>query len=159
VLTGSHQLALNAAIGQSLAGRTAILTLLPLTLNELKQSSLFDLDNLDEILLSGFMPGKHADAVNTSRYNRSYFQTYIERDVRQLINLKHAAKFEQFIRLCAGRIGQLLNNAALANAVGVSSKTINDWMSVLEASFVFSLMTKILVKGSLNPHKLGMFHF
>ncbi|MCF6226311.1 MAG: ATP-binding protein [Xanthomonadales bacterium] len=136
VLTGSHQLELGAAIGQSLAGRTALLTLLPLSLNELQQLPSISNDNLDELLLNGFMPGKHADHIETSRFYRAYFQTYIERDVRLLINLKDSAKFEKFVRLCAGRIGQLLNQASLANAVGVSSNTISDWISVLEASFI-----------------------
>jgi len=136
VLTGSHQLELNAAISQSLAGRAASLTLLPLTLRELKQVASIDQKNLDALLLHGFMPGKHKDKISTARFYRAYFQTYVERDVRQLINLKDAAKFEHFMRLCAGRVGQLLNLASLANAIGVSTHTISDWMSVLEASFL-----------------------
>jgi uncharacterized protein len=134
VLTGSHQLSLNAAITQSLAGRTALLKLLPLSLAELygKQT----LPDLDTVLVNGFMPGKHADEIDAVRFYRAYFQTYVERDVRQLINLKDASKFEKLVRLCAGRIGQLINQVGLANEVGVSSTTINDWLSVLEASFV-----------------------
>lgn len=136
ILTGSHQLELGAAIAQSLAGRTALLNLLPLSMQELKQEAKIDQKELNALLLTGFMPGKHADRVDTSRFYRSYFQTYIERDVRLLVNLKDAAKFEKFVRLCAGRIGQLLNQASLANDVGVSANTINDWISVLEASFI-----------------------
>jgi predicted AAA+ superfamily ATPase len=136
ILTGSHQLELGAAIAQSLAGRTALLNLLPLSMQELRQETNIDQKELNALLLTGFMPGKHADRVDTSRFYRSYFQTYIERDVRLLINLKDAAKFEKFVRLCAGRIGQLLNQASLANDVGVSANTINDWISVLEASFI-----------------------
>ena len=136
ILTGSHQLELGAAIAQSLAGRTALLTLLPLSMKELDQEPGSNKTTLNTCLLGGFMPGKHADQVNTARFYRSYFQTYVERDVRLLINLKDTAKFEKFVRLCAGRIGQLLNQASLANDVGVSSKTISDWISVLEASFI-----------------------
>ncbi len=136
ILTGSHQLELGAAIAQSLAGRTALLTLLPLSMRELKQEPRIDQQELNALLLAGFMPGKHADSIESSRFYRSYFQTYIERDVRLLINLKDAAKFEKFVRLCAGRVGQLLNQASLANDVGVSANTINDWISVLEASFI-----------------------
>ncbi len=136
ILTGSHQLELGAAISQSLAGRTALLTLLPLTMHELQQADNVSNQDLDEVLLNGFMPGKHSDQVNTSQFYRAYFQTYIERDVRLLINLKDSSKFEKFIRLCAGRVGQLLNQASLANDVGVSAKTINDWLAVLEASFI-----------------------
>lgn len=136
ILTGSHQLELGAAIAQSLAGRTARVTLLPLSLAELKQEKTVNIADLEHRLLDGFMPGKYADQVNTARFYRSYFQTYIERDVRQIINLKDSAKFEKFVRLCAGRVGQLLNQASLANDVGVSGKTISEWLSVLEASFV-----------------------
>jgi len=134
ILTGSHQLELSEALSQSLAGRTAILTLLPLTQDELPKSH--KSDGLDSLLLNGFMPGKHADNIDAQRFYRAYFQTYIERDVRQLINVKDIIKFEKFIKLCAGRIGQLLNQSNLANEVGVSSTTINDWISVLEASFI-----------------------
>jgi predicted AAA+ superfamily ATPase len=136
ILTGSHQLELGAAISQSLAGRTALLTLLPLSMHELSQELSIDQSNLNGYLLNGFMPGKHADQIDTARFYRSYFQTYVERDVRLIINLKDTAKFEKFVRLCAGRVGQLLNQTSLANDVGVSSNTINEWISVLEASFI-----------------------
>lgn len=136
ILTGSHQLELGAAISQSLAGRTALLTLLPLSMSEINQGATIEESDLNAYLLDGFMPGKHADQIKTARFYRSYFQTYIERDVRLIINLKDSAKFEKFVRLCAGRVGQLLNQASLANDVGVSAHTINDWISVLEASFI-----------------------
>jgi uncharacterized protein len=134
VLTGSHQLELSAAITQSLAGRTALLTLLPLSLNELYASQ--PVPDLDQVLIEGFMPGKHADQIDAVRFNRAYFETYVERDVRQLINLKDASKFEKLLRLCASRIGQLINQVSLANEVGVSSTSIKEWLSVLEASFI-----------------------
>jgi len=139
ILTGSHQLELSAAISQSLAGRTALVTLLPLSMSELNTTDTTDTTetvDLNQQLLEGFMPGKHANKINTARFYRSYFQTYVERDVRQIINLKDSTKFEKFVRLCAGRVGQLFNQASLANEVGVSGKTISDWLSVLEASFV-----------------------
>lgn len=87
-------------------------------------------------MLEGFMPGKHADHIDSARFYRAYFQTYVERDVRQIINIKDANKFEKMVRFCAGRIGQLINQVSLANEVGVSSTTINEWLSVLEASFI-----------------------
>ena len=105
-------------------------------MNELKQEPNISNDGLDGLLLNGFMPGKHADQIDTARFYRSYFQTYIERDVRLLINLKDSSKFEKFVRLCAGRVGQLLNQASLANDVGVTANTISDWIAVLEASFI-----------------------
>jgi predicted AAA+ superfamily ATPase len=134
ILTGSHQLELGQALSQSLAGRTAILTLLPLSLNELPKS--LTTRGVEALILNGFMPGKHNQSIDTQRFYRAYFQTYVERDVRQLINIKDTNKFEKFIRLCAGRIGQILNQSNLANEVGVSSTTINDWISVLEASYI-----------------------
>ncbi len=134
ILTGSHQLELGQALSQSLAGRSAILTLLPLSLQELSGSN--NEYGLDDIIINGFMPGKHQQSIEAQRYYRSYFQTYIERDVRQLINLKDFVKFEKFVRLCAGRVGQLLNQSNLANEVGVSAVTIAEWISVLEASYI-----------------------
>lgn len=134
ILTGSHQLELGAAITQSLAGRTAVLKLLPLSMAELYEDQ--SVPDIDSLLLDGFMPGKHADQIDTVRFYRAYFQTYVERDVRQIINLKDANKFEKMVRLCAGRIGQLINQVSLANDVGVSATTINEWLSVLEASFI-----------------------
>ena len=132
ILTGSHQLELSQAVSQSLAGRAALLTLLPLSFEELGLANL----SMEQDLLNGFMPGKHAQNVPVSDFYRSYFQTYIERDVRLLVQLKDFVKFENFVRLCAGRVGQLLNQSSLANDVGVSSATIAEWLSVLEASFV-----------------------
>ena len=132
ILTGSHQLELSQTVSQSLAGRAALLTLLPLSFEELGLANL----SMEQDLLNGFMPGKHAHNVPVSDFYRSYFQTYIERDVRLLVQLKDFVKFENFVRLCAGRVGQLLNQSSLANDVGVSSATIAEWLSVLEASFV-----------------------
>lgn len=136
ILTGSHQLELGAAISQSLAGRTAVVTLLPLSFSELYGERKKTVPGLDSVLLQGFMPGKHADAIDATQFYRAYFRTYVERDVRLLINLKDFSKFERFIQICAGRTGQLLNQASLANDVGVSPTTVGDWLSVLEASYV-----------------------
>ena len=137
ILTGSHQLALNEAVTQSLAGRTALLTLLPLSFEEFANNEhSMALTDANSCMLNGFMPGKHIQKMDSTRFYRAYFETYIERDVRQLINLKNFVKFENFVRLCAGRIGQLMNQASLASDVGVSSNTIAEWLSVLEASFV-----------------------
>ena len=132
ILTGSHQLELSGAISQSLAGRTALLTLLPLSFEEIAQQN----QGFEHWLLQGFMPGKHDRGIDASRFYRAYFQTYIERDVRLLVKLKDFVKFENFVRLCAGRIGQLLNQASLANDLGVAPSTISEWLSVLEASFI-----------------------
>ena len=134
ILTGSHQLELNEAISQSLAGRTALLNLYPMSIEELSNNNVFM--TRDEYLISGFMPAVHKGKMEPSRYYRNYFQTYVERDVRRMINLKDISLFETFIRLCAGRIGQLLNVNSLASDVGVNSNTIKHWLSILEASYI-----------------------
>lgn len=134
ILTGSHQLELHQAITQSLAGRTALLTLLPLTISELQTANI-DL-NLDEYLLRGFYPRIYKEQLEPTKAYRNYFQTYVERDVRLLIHVKDLTTFQRFIKLCAGRIGQILNIHSLANELGLSSHTIKHWLSILEASFI-----------------------
>lgn len=134
ILTGSHQLSLHANISQSLAGRTAILKLLPLSLSELKMRS--QKMQTDDFLYMGFYPRIYRDNIKPTDFYRDYVQTYIERDVRQLIQIKNLGLFKKFIQLCAGRVGQILNANSLANEVGVSNHTINEWLSILEASFV-----------------------
>jgi uncharacterized protein len=134
ILTGSHQLELHAAISQSLAGRTAILKLLPLSLAELKQSNI-DM-SLDQYLLTGMYPRIYHDALNPSKFYRDYVQTYLERDVRKMINIKDLGLFQKFIKLCAGRTGQIFNSNSMSNEIGVSHSTISNWLSILEASFL-----------------------
>lgn len=132
VLTGSHQIALHEAISQSLAGRTAILTLFPLSLRETAADSL----TLDELLIKGFYPRIYQKKLDPTEAYRYYFQTYIERDLRQLIHVRDLSLFEKFMKLCAGRIGQVINLSSLSNDVGVSAQTIQQWISILEASYV-----------------------
>lgn len=143
VLTGSHQLQVNAQVTQSLAGRTAVMELLPLSLSELAEASgLASDEHIDAnvLMLQGGYPRIHAQGLSPEVMLSDYFATYVERDVRQLINLRHLREFGQCVRLLAGRAGQLLNQTSLGNEVGVSSNTITQWLSILEASFlVFSL--------------------
>lgn len=134
ILTGSHQLALHESITQSLAGRTAILKLLPYSIHELSQNSLSF--TLDDFLFNGMYPRVYKDHINPTKFYRDYVQTYVERDVRKMINLKDLALFQQFLKLCAGRIGQVLNFTSLSNDLGVSYHTVNHWISILEASFL-----------------------
>jgi predicted AAA+ superfamily ATPase len=134
ILTGSHQLALHAAIAQSLAGRTAMLTLLPLSINELQNNG-FDL-TVDKQILQGGYPRIYAQNLDCTRAYADYYRTYVQRDVRQMINIKDISLFEKFIKLCAGRIGAIFEASSLANEVGVSGHTINSWLSILEASHV-----------------------
>lgn len=134
ILTGSHQPALKAEITQSLAGRTAILQLLPLSIAELADAGI-QLDR-DEYIFKGFMPQLYAEDMDVQRFYRNYYMTYVERDARQLINLRHFNSFELFIKLLAGRVGQLVNLNSLSNDVGVSATTLAEWLSILEASYI-----------------------
>jgi len=134
ILTGSHQPGLHQSVSQSLAGRTAVLTLLPFSLSELRNYR----KNWEpfELIVKGAYPRVHDKDLKPSRFFNGYMQTYIERDVRALINLKDLRSFQQFFTLLAGRIGQVVNYTSLSNDVGVSATTIKNWISVLKASFV-----------------------
>ncbi len=134
ILTGSHQLELHQAITQSLAGRTALLNLLPMSLVELSDAGIQL--SLDEALLKGGYPRIYKDQLDPTKAYRNYFQTYIERDLRQLVQVKDLMQFQRFVRACAGRVGQLLNAEGLSNDIGVSAHTVKEWISILEASFI-----------------------
>ncbi|MCK4921572.1 MAG: ATP-binding protein [Bacteroidales bacterium] len=134
ILTGSHQLSLNEAVSQSLAGRTALLRLLPLSINELATAGISI--KRDELISTGFLPGVYNNKLNSYKAYRNYFQTYVERDLKQLIKVRELLHFENFMRLLAGRVGQVLNLHSISNDLGVSSTTLSQWLSVLEASFL-----------------------
>ncbi|MBQ7189419.1 MAG: ATP-binding protein [Kiritimatiellae bacterium] len=134
LLTGSHQPRLKEAVSQSLAGRTAELELMPLSLEELAGRT--GTVPTDEILLRGFFPDAWESGVPPTDFQRNYFRTYVERDVRTLLEVRNRAAFEKFLHLLAGRIGQLVNLDGLAGEVGVSAPTIENWISVAEASFI-----------------------
>ena len=135
VLTGSHQLELRQAISQSLAGRTGLLTLLPLSIHELSTANIHH-DTYANYIFNGFLPRIYDQNQRPTTAYSNYYQTYIERDVRQLINLKEASLFEKFIKLLAGRVGQLIDYSSLGNDTGISANTVKHWLSILEASFV-----------------------
>ena len=134
IWTGSAQLELLENISQSLAGRTALLKLMPFSFEELKKIS--PLEEADSLLLYGFFPAIHDRHLNPTKAYRNYVETYLERDVRKLRNIQNLSLFKKFLHLCAGRIGQLLNRENLSNEVGVSQPTIQSWLSVLEASYI-----------------------
>jgi predicted AAA+ superfamily ATPase len=134
ILTGSHQMDLAAAVSQSLAGRTALLRLLPLSLSELAGAGIAL--SRDEALHKGFMPRLYREDIRPGTLYSEYFQNYIERDLRQMAAVKDLLQFETFMRVLAGRVGQIVNITSLANDVGVSRGTLNEWLSVLEASFI-----------------------
>lgn len=134
ILTGSNQPELGAAVSQSLAGRTSLLQLLPLSLEELKAHGIQH--DRDRYLVQGFLPRVYQQGQPAAQAYDDYLATYVERDLRQLINLKDLSRFEVFLRLLAGRVGQVLNLHALSGDIGASSTTLAHWLSVLEASFV-----------------------
>ncbi len=133
VLTGSSNFALMHKITQSLAGRAALFTLLPLSLSELQEQKNNDTDTL---MFNGGFPAVWSQKIPAHDVCKNYYNTYIERDVRNLLNVKDISKFQTFMRLCAGRTGCEFNASALSNEIGVAVSTINEWLSVLEASYV-----------------------
>lgn len=134
IITGSNNFLLQENISQSLAGRVGYLYLLPLSINELPKHKL----SVNEQIHKGFYPAIYEQEGQTEvgKYYLNYIRTYIERDVRLIRNVTDLYTFERFLRLCAGRTGQLLNMNSLAVETGVDNKTIGAWLSVLEASFV-----------------------
>jgi predicted AAA+ superfamily ATPase len=134
VLTGSHQPEVHHAIAQTLAGRTAILHLLPFSLPELL-SYRADWNPFD-LIASGSFPRIHEEGVAPDRFYSGYIQTYLERDVRSILALRDLRRFQQFLQLVAGRVSQVVNHTSLGNDVGASATTIKGWIGVLAASFV-----------------------
>jgi len=138
ILTGSHQLRLHEAISQSLAGRTALLRLLPLSTQELLQMQFEDQAN--GWIFKGGFPALYADNLNPTEFYRNYCQTYIERDVRAILKVHNLIHFQRFMKLCASRCGRLLNLSSFANDLGIAVDTVKEWLSIMEASFlIFSL--------------------
>ncbi len=138
ILTGSHSFELMHHISQSLAGRTALLNLLPMSVNELRLAGLPT--GTARLLHAGGYPRIHADGLDPAVALADYFATYVERDLRELIELRQLDTFRRFVRLAAGRVGQVLNMNSLALDVGVSGHTIRAWISLLEASFIVRLL-------------------
>jgi len=139
LLAGSHNFLLMESINQSLAGRTAILRLLPFSHLEMKTGSILP-NTIDEEIFKGAYPRLYDKDIIPTDYYPFYIQTYVERDVRLMKNIGDLSKFIKFIKLCAGRIGQLLNLSGLANECGVSVSTATAWVSLLEASYILYLL-------------------
>lgn len=135
VLSGSQNFLFMEKISQSLAGRVAVFHLLPFSLKELKETAYSPTDPF-EYILKGSYPRIYDQGVDLNIFFPSYVQTYIERDVRQLVNVGDLQQFQLFTRTCVGRIGQLFNQSAIANEVGVSQPTVKRWLSILQTSFI-----------------------
>ncbi len=138
ILTGSRQFELMESVAQSLAGRTAVARLLPFSLGELypHPKGL----SVNSILYTGFYPRIHDQKLNPTEALSFYLSTYIERDVRQILTVKDLDRFGTFLRLCAGRTGQLLNMQSIGGECGVSHNTVKSWLSVLQASGIIKLL-------------------
>ena len=152
LLAGSHNFLLMQSVSQSLAGRTAVLKLLPFSHYEMFNGDILPIPMEKEIFTGGY-PRIYDKDIEPPVYYSSYIQTYIERDVRALKNIGNLTNFVKFLKLCAGRIGQLLNLSSLANECGISVTTATEWLSVLEASYIcyrlapdFNNFNKRLVK-------------
>ncbi len=135
ILTGSQQFGMMEKITQSLAGRIGILSLLPFSISEL-QNGEFLSNNVNEVLYKGAYPPIFDQKINPHLWLDSYITTYIERDVRQIINIQDTALFQRFLSLCAGNIGQLFNANRIGNDCGISHGTISNWISILETSYI-----------------------
>lgn len=139
LLAGSHNFLLMESINQSLAGRTAILRLLPFSHLEMKEGNILP-PTVNEEIFKGAYPRLYDKDIIPTDYYPFYIQTYVERDVRLMRNIGDLSKFIRFLKLCAGRIGQLLNISSLANECGVSVTTATSWISILEASYICYLL-------------------
>ena len=136
ILTGSQEIHIKGDITLSLAGRSAIFNVLPLSLNEMIRSGNFNRER-DSALLKGCYPKLFSQEISSHfHYYQNYISTYIQKDVKQIVSIQDERVFYLFLQLLAGRVGQLLNISALANDLGVARKTINRWISILEASHI-----------------------
>ena len=134
ILTGSEHFKLSEAISQSLAGRTALLRLLPFTLEERERAGVSGA--MDDIIYTGFYPRIFDQGLEPRQALGDYFETYVERDVRRLGEIRNISSFQRFVRLCAGRVGQLTDLVSLGADVGVSHTTARNWLNVLETSYI-----------------------
>ncbi|MDT8393065.1 MAG: ATP-binding protein [Bacteroidales bacterium] len=157
IITGSQSLLLSEKISQTLAGRTAILKLLPLSLSEMKSQEKYSGDNYEDWLFRGFYPRIYDQNMVPADFFPFYFETYLQRDVREIQNVRDLSRFSNFVKLCAGRVGQLVDYSSLANDAGVSINTAKGWLSLLEASYVITLLNpyyKNLNKRVIKSPKL-----
>ncbi|WP_229676820.1 ATP-binding protein [Pedobacter psychrotolerans] len=139
ILSGSQNFHLLNSITQTLAGRVALFKLLPLDFEELKAAELLE-DDYPQALFKGFYPAIFDRDIDPKVFYTNYIQTYVEKDVTELLNVKDLKAFRTFLGLCAGRAGQLLNISALANDCNISQPTAKAWLSILESSYLIFLL-------------------
>ena len=137
-LSGNSNFEVMKNLSESLAGRAGVFELLPMSIQEV--TGKVDLDNLNQILYNGLYPSICAKKNIAKFFYPSYVRTYLEKDVRDLLQMKDQIRFTKFLKLCAARIGSLFNASELGAEIGVSSKTISHWLSVLQASYLITLL-------------------
>lgn len=157
ILSGSSQFAMLKRVTQSLAGRTAVFELMPLSYSETKDLTA-DVP-LDKLLFNGFYPAIYSGRNVPEFLYPAYMKTYLDRDVRDLLQIKDMMQFHMFIKLCAGRIGSLFKASELANEIGVSPNTITSWLSVLQASYIVTLLPPYFENTSKRLTKMPKLYF
>ena len=157
ILSGSSQFAMLKRVTQSLAGRTAVFELMPLSYSETKDLTA-DVP-LDKLLFNGFYPAIYSGRNVPEFLYPAYMKTYLDRDVRDLLQIKDMMQFHIFIKLCAGRIGSLFKASELANEIGVSPNTITSWLSVLQASYIVTLLPPYFENSSKRLTKMPKLYF
>jgi predicted AAA+ superfamily ATPase len=153
VLLGSQSFLMNEHITQSLAGRVANLKLLPFSFTELKTANLHDTE-LNSMIFKGFYPRLHNETIFPLDFYPHYIETYLQRDVRQIKNIDNLNAFARFLKLCAGRTGNILNLTTLANDSDVSVNTVKSWLSILEASYIIFFVQPY--SGNINRRFIKM---
>ncbi|MBC8344626.1 MAG: ATP-binding protein [Candidatus Marinimicrobia bacterium] len=139
ILTGSHNFSLLAGVTQSLAGRVSLYELLPFSNQELLNSP-YKIDQYEGYIFNGLYPRIYDKDLSPTTWLSSYIKTYIERDVRQILNVGNLSTFQQFIKICAGRTGQIINLSSIGNEIGISYQTVKKWLSILEATYIIFLL-------------------
>ncbi|MBN1663100.1 MAG: ATP-binding protein [Deltaproteobacteria bacterium] len=158
ILTGSQQFGLMSGITQSLAGRTAFVELLPFAVQELNGADQLPVD-IDSMMLTGCYPPIYDRHLDPASWYSAYVTAYVERDVRQMLKIHELETFQRFVRLCAGRTGQLLNLSSLATECGVTHNTAKAWISVLEASYLVFLLRPHAVNFNKRLVKMPKLYF
>jgi uncharacterized protein len=154
VITGSQNFSLNQHIAQSLSGRIGMATLLPLSLSEFGIP-----EDMNLAIFKGGYPGLHNLGMDPLDFYPSYIQTYIERDVRQLKNIENLGRFQTFLKLCAGRVGQIINFSSLAQDCGISHTTARQWLTILEASYLIFFLQPFHQNFSKRLIKMPKLYF
>jgi predicted AAA+ superfamily ATPase len=157
ILTGSQNFQLLHAVSQSLAGRTALLTLLPFSTSELPKE--YAALSLETLLYRGFYPRVYKEGLDPTEAMAFYTATYLERDIRELIHVKNLGTFGHFLRACAGRTGQVLNIQSLSNECDISFATAKEWLSVLETSYILTRVSPHYQNLNKRLTKAPKLHF